>query len=73
MRHSRRYGIFRSRSARRRTRICGAGDALARHYGLTAYAAAYLALALRRRVPLATNDAHLCAAARDLKVDLIAA
>jgi predicted nucleic acid-binding protein len=34
-----------------------------RHHGLTAYAAAYLALAEREGIPLATLDARLGAAA----------
>ena len=37
-------------------------DALAAHHGLTAYDAAYLELALRRGLPLATLDADLLAA-----------
>ena len=37
-------------------------DALAAHHRLTAYDAAYLELALRRRLPLATLDAALLAA-----------
>jgi predicted nucleic acid-binding protein len=34
-------------------------DALAAQHGLTAYDAAYLELALRRKLPLATLDAQL--------------
>jgi predicted nucleic acid-binding protein len=41
---------------------------LARHYGLTPYDAAYLALAWMRRLPLATLDADLAHAARDLGI-----
>lgn len=37
-------------------------DALAAHFGLSAYDAAYLELALRRGLPLATLDAALLAA-----------
>ncbi len=37
-------------------------DALAAHFALTAYDAAYLELALRRNLPLATLDAALLAA-----------
>lgn len=44
---------------------------LARHYDLTAYDAAYLALALDRRTTLATNDAELSYAARDLGIELL--
>jgi len=39
---------------------------LARHYDLTPYDAAYLALAAGRRLPLATPDAALAHAASDL-------
>ena len=42
--------------------------ALARAAGLTSYDAAYLELALRRGVPLATQDKALARAARGLKV-----
>lgn len=41
--------------------------AVARRYSLRAYDAAYLALALERRVPLATVDATLGAAAKAAK------
>jgi predicted nucleic acid-binding protein len=44
---------------------------LARHYDLTTYDAAYLALALDRRIALATSDAELCSAARDLGIELL--
>jgi predicted nucleic acid-binding protein len=40
---------------------------------LTIYDAAYLELAERRKLPLATGDRALRAAARDLKIELIAA
>lgn len=43
---------------------------LARHYDLTAYDAAYLALALHHGAVLATSDAELCRAAKDLGLDL---
>lgn len=36
---------------------------LARHYGLSAYDAAYLELAIRRSLPLATHDRKLAGAA----------
>ncbi len=39
---------------------------LARHYGVTPYDAAYLAVATNRRLPLATSDAELSHVARDL-------
>ena len=39
-------------------------DALAHRYGLSAYDAAYLELALRRELPLATRDAALMRAAQ---------
>jgi predicted nucleic acid-binding protein len=41
---------------------------LAAAHGLTTYDAAYLELALRRRIPLATTDADLAAAATALRV-----
>jgi len=37
---------------------------LVRRHGLTAYDAAYLELAMRRNLPLATLDSELCKAAR---------
>jgi predicted nucleic acid-binding protein len=46
--------------------------ALARAEGLTSYDAAYLELALRRRLPLATADAALARAARKQGVGVIA-
>jgi len=45
--------------------------ALAREHGLTAYDAAYLELAVRRRSPLATLDQALRAAAERLGVPLL--
>jgi len=42
--------------------------ALARHHGLSAYDAAYLELAMRLAIPLATLDAKLQAAARNAGV-----
>jgi predicted nucleic acid-binding protein len=45
---------------------------LARHYDLTPYDAAYLALAANRHSPLATTDAALIYAARDLGIVLLA-
>lgn len=44
---------------------------LARHYGLTPYDAAYLALAAGRRVPLATLDGALLHAASDLGLAVV--
>jgi len=44
---------------------------LARHYDLTPYDAAYLALAAGRRLPLATLDAALVHAASDLGVAVV--
>jgi predicted nucleic acid-binding protein len=45
---------------------------LARQFGLSAYDAAYLELALRENLPLATLDKQLQAAAREAGVELIA-
>jgi predicted nucleic acid-binding protein len=45
---------------------------LARHYHLTSYDAAYLALAAHRRIALATGDTKLCSAGRDLGIALLA-
>ena len=45
-------------------------DALARTHGLTSYDAAYLELAIRLGVPLATLDEKLSAAARNEGVTL---
>ena len=41
----------------------GSTSKLAEKYGLTVYDAAYLELALRRELPLATRDRALCSAA----------
>ena len=46
---------------------------LAERHGLTAYDAAYLELALRRRAVLASNDAALIRAARDVGVAVLTA
>jgi predicted nucleic acid-binding protein len=46
---------------------------LARHYGLTPYDAAYLALAATRRIPLATLDTELAHASRDLGIETYSA
>ncbi len=46
---------------------------VARRYGLTSYDAAYLDLAIREGVPIATRDSGLRAAAREARVDLLAA
>jgi predicted nucleic acid-binding protein len=45
--------------------------ALAVAHKLTAYDAAYLELAQRLDIPLASNDAELCKAAKKIKVELI--
>jgi len=57
-------------------RDCGGGDAVqiarfALKHGLTAYDAAYLALALVERLPLATLDKKLAAAARAESVSVL--
>ena len=44
---------------------------LAQDHGLTAYDAAYLELAVRLRLPLATSDKQLMSAARAAGVDLL--
>src|SRR5205823_866502 len=44
---------------------------LARTHGLTSYDAAYLDLALRRRLPLASLDDELCAAAKRLGIQIL--
>jgi predicted nucleic acid-binding protein len=44
---------------------------LAREHGLTSYDAAYLELAARRRLPLATKDADLKAAAQKMGLAVI--
>jgi predicted nucleic acid-binding protein len=45
--------------------------ALARQFRLTSYDAAYLDLALREGLPLATRDTHLASAARRAGVEVI--
>ena len=45
--------------------------ALSREHGLTPYDAAYLELAIRLGLPLATGDRALIAAARNLGVDVL--
>ncbi len=49
-------------------RVAGPVASLARDHGLTVYDAAYLELALREGLPLATLDARLGRAARDAGV-----
>ena len=44
---------------------------LARHYRLTTYDAAYLELALRKKLPLATRDAALIAACQSAAVKVL--
>jgi len=44
---------------------------LCERYGLTAYDASYLALALTHRIPLATRDKALIAAAKDQNLPLL--
>jgi predicted nucleic acid-binding protein len=46
------------------TRLFGDESALAKQHGLSVYAAAYLDVALRHRLPLATIDKKLAAAAK---------
>jgi len=48
-----------------------ATETLAEQHGLTAYDAAYLELAARRRLPLATRDDALIRAAVDAGIDLV--
>ena len=52
-------------------RAMSATSDLALQYGLTVYDAAYLELARRRALPLATRDATLQAAAKKCKVELL--
>lgn len=51
----------------------GAELHLARHYDLTPYDAAYLAVASSRRLAIATADTALARAARDLGIDVLEA
>lgn len=44
---------------------------LAADHGLSVYDAAYLELAVRRRLPLASRDERLCEAAKDHRVKLL--
>lgn len=53
------------------TQAWDATAALAARHGLTAYDAAYLELAARKRLPLASRDAALAAAAREAGVTLL--
>ena len=46
-------------------------SAIADRHGLTVYDAAYLELAQRRRLPLATLDRALCRAAREAGVEIV--
>jgi predicted nucleic acid-binding protein len=48
--------------------LCGSEVRLARFYDMTSYDAAYLTLAADRQLPLATFDAALAYAARDLGI-----
>jgi predicted nucleic acid-binding protein len=52
-------------------RVWGENLALARLYGLSVYDASYLELAIRRRLPLATLDGKLKAAARAAQVEIV--
>lgn len=49
----------------------GAEPQLCERYGLTAYDASYLALALKHRIPLATRDKALIAVAQDQGLPLL--
>jgi predicted nucleic acid-binding protein len=49
----------------------GSISALAAEHGLTVYDAAYLELAVRRKLPLASRDEALCKAARGCRVKLL--
>ncbi len=51
--------------------FAGSEMIFARHYDISPYDAAYLSLAENHRIPLATADASLASAARDLGVDVI--
>ena len=49
----------------------GSISELAAEHGLTVYDAAYLELAVRRKLPLASRDVALCKAARGCRVKLL--
>ena len=49
----------------------GRSSELAADHGLSVYDAAYLELAMRRRLPLASRDQALCQAARSCRVKLL--
>jgi len=49
----------------------GTTSELAAEHGLSVYDAAYLELALRRKLPLASRDGALCKAAKDCRVKLL--
>jgi predicted nucleic acid-binding protein len=49
----------------------GATRKLSRQYDLTVYDAAYLELAIRRKLPLASRDDELLAAARKARVETV--
>lgn len=49
----------------------GRTSKLAAKHGLSVYDAAYLELALRRKLPLASRDDALCQAAKDCRVKLL--
>jgi len=51
--------------------LAGTELQLARHYDLTAYDAAYLALAARKRIALATTDKRLRNAAADAGIEVL--
>ncbi len=53
------------------TRLWTGTARLAARHGLTAYDASYLELSMRRRLPLATADGALAAAARQEGVELL--
>ena len=62
-----------ARDAETERQAWGATAQLARRHGLTCYDAAYLELAQRRRLPLATLDRELRAAAAAEGISLLAA
>lgn len=49
----------------------GTTSELAAEHGLSIYDAAYLELALRRKLPLASRDEALCKAAKDCRVKML--